>query len=113
MLRLLLVTLFLTTAYSNYIHIDPSDGSFEIPVVCTSGYYDLVNASGSCKPCDKNTFQSSYGAEALGDEIGAAYRHGRCCENTHHHVCAKLLEEWQNRCGADLCPRAVNATDSI
>ena len=39
MLRLLLSILFITTTYSKYIALDPSDLPFEIPVVCTSGYY--------------------------------------------------------------------------
>lgn len=113
MLRLILVTLFVSIARSSYIKIDPSDGSFEIPIVCSAGaYYDLdSSANGACRVCDKNTFQTSYGAESL--DVSVEYRHGQCCSNAHHHVCAVLLEEWQNRCGANLCPRQVNGTDSI
>ena len=90
----------------NYIATDPSDSTFDITVACGTGsYYDLDSSgNGQCKSCDRNSFQTSYGAVVLDGPV--EFRHGQCCTNPHHHVCAKLLEEYQNKCSST-CPRAV------
>ena len=89
----------------NFIPLEPSDRSFEIDAsICGVGTYYDIDAD-ACVSCGLNTFQTSYGRSAVLDgPIGL--RRGQCCTNSHHHVCQKLIEEYQNKC-SDTCPRSM------
>ena len=60
-----------------------------------------------CVPCSYNLFKYEFemsnadmDVSALPDNQKAA-RHGKCCYNTHHRVCQKMLQEYQKRCQTD------------
>ena len=60
-----------------------------------------------CVPCSYNLFKFEYEMSNIGMDVShlpdnqKATRHGKCCYNTHHKVCQKMLEEYQLRCQTD------------
>ena len=60
-----------------------------------------------CVPCSYNLFKFEYEMSNTGMDVShlpvnqKATRHGKCCYNTHHKVCQKMLEEYQRRCQTD------------
>lgn len=61
--------------------------------------YAKLHADGSlkCEACGREAFLESYNADTRGSSITGT-KHGPCCQNSHHRVCRKMIEEYKLRC---------------
>lgn len=96
----------------SYEELDPEP--YEIDHVYWQSQSDLCAFEGKfalltqgrlvCVPCSYNLFKFEYEMSNTGMDVSnlpdnqKATRHGKCCYNTHHKVCQKMLEEYQRRC---------------
>lgn len=63
-----------------------------------NGYAKLLtDGSLACALCGREDFMESYNADTRDNGVEGT-RHAPCCQNSHHRVCRKMLEEFKLRC---------------
>ena len=78
--------------------IDFSSKSSECSNISPFKYAKLhTDGSLKCELCGREAFLESYNADTRDSTI-AGTKHGPCCQNSHHRVCRKMLEEYKLRC---------------
>lgn len=78
--------------------IDFSSKSSECSNISPFKYAKLhTDGSLQCQPCGRESFLESYNADTRDSSITGT-KHGPCCQNSHHRVCKKMIEEYKLRC---------------
>lgn len=78
--------------------IDFSSKSSECSNISPFKYAKLhTDSTLRCELCGRDSFLESYNANTMDSTITGT-RHGVCCQNSHHRVCQKMIEEYKLRC---------------
>ena len=90
-----------------YLEADPESAPLEQSVwdikdvACGTQFVGIEMVAGvpelTCRSCTPSTFLLEFSKR----QMIAPHRHGKCCINSHHHVCQQLLNSYKNTCVDD------------
>ena len=90
-----------------YLEADPESAPLEQSVwdtkdvACGNQFVSIEMVAGvpelTCRSCTPSNFKLEFGKR----QMIAPQRHGKCCVNSHHHVCQQLMNSYKNTCTDD------------